>query len=200
MLELDSCGVHFLDLIFCGGSRAQLPSPARCFRLRSGRRCRLRPRRLAKAPVPIDFAFGARIQSDYNFRGISQSNHKPSPQAYGELQLFDNFLYFGVNYYRVDSADQAAGRDRPHRRHPPEVGDAHFRPRLHLLLLPGRAAAVRPDLQRLSSRRRTPTSSSLPRRRPGPSTTQWTVGGGVFHAWDWLGTGAPGTYVNVTAK
>jgi hypothetical protein len=56
----------------------------------------------AKAPVLIDFAFGARIATDYNFRGISQSNHDPSPQAYGELQLFDNFLYFGVNYYRVD--------------------------------------------------------------------------------------------------
>ena len=28
----------------------------------------------------------------------------------------------------------------------------------------------------------------------------WTVGGGVFYAWDWLGTGAPGTYVNGTAK
>ena len=55
-----------------------------------------------KAPVPIDLTFGARIQSDYNFRGISQSNHKPSPQSYGELQLFDNFLYFGLNYYRTD--------------------------------------------------------------------------------------------------
>src|SRR5215210_5015898 len=55
-----------------------------------------------KAPVLIDFAFGARIATDYNFRGISQSNHDPSPQAYGELQLFDSFLYFGVNYYRTD--------------------------------------------------------------------------------------------------
>ena len=41
----------------------------------------------------IGFAFGARLQSDYNFRGISQSNHEPSPQTYGEVQLFDNFLY-----------------------------------------------------------------------------------------------------------
>ena len=29
-------------------------------------------------PNPWDFAFGAGIQSDYIFRGITQSNHKPS--------------------------------------------------------------------------------------------------------------------------
>ena len=50
----------------------------------------------------IGFAFGARLQTDYNFRGISQSNHEPSPQTYGEVQLFDNFLYGGIAIYKVD--------------------------------------------------------------------------------------------------
>ncbi len=35
-----------------------------------------------KAPPPVvspwDIAFGAAIMSDYNFRGITQSNHRPS--------------------------------------------------------------------------------------------------------------------------
>ena len=29
---------------------------------------------------------------------------------------------------------------------------------------------------------------------------RWTLGAGVFHAWDWLGSGAPATYANLTAK
>ena len=35
-------------------------------------------------PNPWDVAFGAGIQSDYIFRGVSQSNHKPSVNAYFE--------------------------------------------------------------------------------------------------------------------
>ena len=56
----------------------------------------------APTSTPIDFAFGGRIASDYNFRGISQSDHHFSPQGYGELQLFDNFFYAGVAGYGVD--------------------------------------------------------------------------------------------------
>ncbi len=40
-----------------------------------------------KAPPPVafdpwDIAFGSSIASDYIFRGITQSNHKPSVSAY----------------------------------------------------------------------------------------------------------------------
>ena len=38
----------------------------------------------APAPSPFDVAFGATLVSDYNFRGITQSNHKPSVWAYFE--------------------------------------------------------------------------------------------------------------------
>ena len=57
---------------------------------------------VALGAKPIDFAFGFRLASDYNFRGISQSNRDPSPQGYVELQLLDNLLYAGVAGYRVD--------------------------------------------------------------------------------------------------
>ena len=33
---------------------------------------------------PWDFAFGSALMSDYIFRGITQSNHKPSVAAYFE--------------------------------------------------------------------------------------------------------------------
>jgi Bacterial protein of unknown function (Gcw_chp) len=38
----------------------------------------------APPPNPWDFAFGSGLMSDYNFRGISQSAHKPSVAAYFE--------------------------------------------------------------------------------------------------------------------
>ena len=43
-----------------------------------------------KAPPPVafdpwDIAFGAGIVSDYLFRGVTLSNHKPSVTAYFEL-------------------------------------------------------------------------------------------------------------------
>jgi uncharacterized protein (TIGR02001 family) len=38
----------------------------------------------APPPSPWDFAFGSGLMSDYNFRGISQSAHKPSVAAYFE--------------------------------------------------------------------------------------------------------------------
>src|SRR5919199_2181544 len=59
------------------------------------------PPAAAAASTPIDFAFGARVQTDYNFRGISQSDRRPSASGYGELQLFDNFVYAGVAAYAV---------------------------------------------------------------------------------------------------
>ncbi|ANY82524.1 hypothetical protein BB934_30035 (plasmid) [Microvirga ossetica] len=40
----------------------------------------------AAAPVPsaFDFAFGAHLQSDYNFRGISQSDRHPTRSGLGQ--------------------------------------------------------------------------------------------------------------------
>ena len=38
----------------------------------------------AAAPSPWDIAFGSALMSDYVFRGITQSNHKPSVAAYFE--------------------------------------------------------------------------------------------------------------------
>ncbi len=167
----------------------------------------------AKAPVLIDFAFGARIATDYNVRGISQSNHDPSPQAYGELQLFDNFLYFGTNYYRTDLPTKPQA----------EIDlTGGVRPKLGPLTFDfGYTYYYYPDERRLVN-----YFTTVPYALPDgtvflappfftPRNTDflelaakvswaindaWTVGSGVFYAWDWLGTGAPGTYVNGTAK
>jgi uncharacterized protein (TIGR02001 family) len=61
----------------------------------------------AAAPSPFDIGFGAAIASDYNFRGISQSDRGPSPFAYFEPRFNvskDFQLYAGIAGYGVDLA------------------------------------------------------------------------------------------------
>jgi uncharacterized protein (TIGR02001 family) len=45
------------------------------------------PRPVAAPVSPWDWAFGAALMSDYNFRGISQSNRGPSVTAYSETRF-----------------------------------------------------------------------------------------------------------------
>jgi uncharacterized protein (TIGR02001 family) len=55
-------------------------------------------------PSPWDWAFGAALMSDYNFRGISQSNKGPSVTAYSETRYNVNSnwqLYAGQQYWAV---------------------------------------------------------------------------------------------------
>jgi uncharacterized protein (TIGR02001 family) len=67
------------------------------------------PVKAAKAPpapaTPVfDIAFGAWVGSDYNFRGVSQSNRKASGGAYVEPQLNTPVgqLYVGTAIARID--------------------------------------------------------------------------------------------------
>jgi uncharacterized protein (TIGR02001 family) len=66
----------------------------------------------AMAPMsPWDIAFGAALMSDYNFRGITQSNHKPSVAAYFEPRYnFNDSLqgYVGVSGESISFPNRAA--------------------------------------------------------------------------------------------
>jgi hypothetical protein len=58
----------------------------------------------AVAESPWDWAFGGALLSDYNFRGISQSNRGPSGTVYSETRFNatpDWQLYFGQQYWAV---------------------------------------------------------------------------------------------------
>ena len=60
---------------------------------------------------PWDIGFGAALMSDYNFRGITQSNHKPSVAAYFEPRYnFNENLqaYVGVAGESISFPNQAA--------------------------------------------------------------------------------------------
>jgi hypothetical protein len=62
------------------------------------------PVKAVEAPSPWDWAFGGALMSDYNFRGISQSNKGPSVTAYSETRYNVNAdwqLYAGAQYWAV---------------------------------------------------------------------------------------------------
>jgi hypothetical protein len=64
-----------------------------------------------ETPSPWDVAFGSALMTDYNFRGISQSNRKPSVSAYFEPRYNVNKdfqLYAGVSGESIDFPNHAA--------------------------------------------------------------------------------------------
>src|ERR1700761_9519193 len=71
----------------------------------------------AKAPPPVafdpwDIAFGSAIMSYYVFRGVTQSNHKPSVAAYFEPRYNvtkDLQLYVGTSAESISFPNRAAG-------------------------------------------------------------------------------------------
>ena len=61
---------------------------------------------------PWDFAFGSAIMNDYIFRGITQSNHKPSVAAYFEPRYNvtkDFQFYVGMSGESISFPNRAAG-------------------------------------------------------------------------------------------
>jgi len=66
---------------------------------------------VAPDPPAWDLAFGSAIASDYIFRGVTQSNHKPSVAAYFEPRYNinkDNQLYVGIGGASIDFPNRAA--------------------------------------------------------------------------------------------
>jgi uncharacterized protein (TIGR02001 family) len=150
------------------------------------------------ASTPVDFIFGARIQSDYNFRGISQSNRKPSLQGYFEAQAFDNLLYAGIAAYQVDLPTRPGAEIDLTAGIRPKFGPLqfdfggiyYFYPNERRLIddLGTYYSVGNSDFLELAGKVSYTYKESL------------TVGANVFHAWDWLGSGARATYVSGTLK
>src|SRR6478609_6957473 len=63
------------------------------------------------APSPFDIAFGAAVMNDYVFRGVTQSNHKPSGALYVEPRYNitkELQLYVGVSAESIDFPNDAS--------------------------------------------------------------------------------------------
>lgn len=148
------------------------------------------------APVPFDFVVGARGLTDYNFRGISQSNGNPAVQAYGELQFMDNFFYVGVAGSSVDLATKPSMEIDLTFGIRPKFGDFTFDF--------GGIGYIYPNETQLIYNNTiwTPKNTDM-FELAGKGAYTWedlTVGANVFWTWNWLGTGAQGTYTSLTAK
>ena len=99
-------------------------------------------RMVAPPPPPAwDLAFGSAIASDYVWRGITQSNHKPSVAAYFEPRYNINKdlqLYVGIGGGEHLVPEPRRGRGRLLRRYPADLRQALVRLRRLVLLVPGR--------------------------------------------------------------
>lgn len=155
------------------------------------------------APVPpsitwIDAAISIKGVTDYNFRGISQSDRKPGAQGSVELQFYDNLFYVGVFGASIDLATRPAA----------EVDFfAGIRPKFGPLTFDfGVIQYYYPSEKQYIDRAGTFWTPKNTDFTEAVGKVSWavndafTLGGNVFYAWDWLGTGASGTYASVTAK
>ena len=147
----------------------------------------------AEAPL-IDFVFGARIQSNYIFRGISQSDNRESGQTYFEAQYLDNLFYTGFATYKVDlptrpsmEFDLTAGIR-------PKWGPVTFDFGIIYYNYPGETPLFgAPPLANTDF-------LEFAAKANWAVNDAFSIGANVFYAGNWLGTHADGTYVSGTAK
>ena len=168
----------------------------------------------AMAPPPPppsmwDIAFGAALMSDYNFRGISQSNRGPSVTAYSETRFNpwkDLQFYVGSQYYAVTLPTNPTAEVDLY---------AGFRPTFGPLALDFGYIYYYYPKETGHSTDPLATFPPYPNGNVTYNNTDfwevyakgvWTVndaiafGGNVYYSPSWLKTGAPGTFASATAK
>ena len=119
---------------------------------------------------PWDVAFGGAIMNDYIFRGVTQSNHKPSVAAYFEPRYNVNKdlqLYVGVSAESISFANRAAAEVDIYGGIRPTFGAFAFDIGVWGYLYPGGSCADNVLDRRHSRRRRLQRQHDhdLPRRR-----------------------------------
>ncbi|MDE2602339.1 MAG: TorF family putative porin, partial [Bradyrhizobium sp.] len=103
------------------------------------------PLKAEKAPAafdPWDIAFGAAVMNDYVFRGVTQSNHRPSVTAYFEPRYNVNKdlqLYIGTSAESISFANRAAAEVDVYGGIRPTFGAAAFDLATRLRRLAGQA-------------------------------------------------------------
>lgn len=150
----------------------------------------------AAASVPettlVDFVVGAKWMSDYNFRGISQSNRDPSAMAYGELQLFDNFVYAGIAAYRVDLPTRPAAEVDITGGFRPKFGAFTFDIGFTYYYYPSERPLIGPDTTIFSVRNT--DFLEYGGKVTYAATDDLSLTGGAYHTHNFLGSHANATY------
>jgi uncharacterized protein (TIGR02001 family) len=157
-----------------------------------------------------DIAFGSAIMNDYVFRGVTQSNHKPSVAAYFEPRYNINpnlQLYVGTSFESISFANRAAAEVDIYGGIRPTFGAFAFDFGVWGYLYPGGhcvGAVVCPVGSEVL-----PNGNVMKKDvsfYEGYAKVTWTIndtfslGGNVFYTPSFLNSGADGTYASITGK
>lgn len=167
-------------------------------------------------PSPWDIAFGAGIASDYNFRGISQSDRKPSVNAYFEPRYNitpDVQLYGGIGGYSIDFPNRPTAEIDLYGGIRPTFGKLAFDFGIWYYWYPGgqcfNAAVVGECAVNAGAFAGLPNGNIIKKdvsfveyfaKLNYAVNDAFGVGIAVYYDPNWLNTGADGTYVSGTAK
>lgn len=176
---------------------------------------------VVEAVSPWDVAFGAAIMSDYVFRGVTQSNHKPSVTAYFEPRYNINKdlqLYAGSSFESISFANRAAAEVDIYGGIRPTFGPVAFDFGVWGYLYPGGQCADNILTGGVPGGGVCPVDTNTIFLANGNVMKKdvsfyevygkvnytfndyFTMGGNVFYSPNFLNTGADGTYASVTAK
>jgi uncharacterized protein (TIGR02001 family) len=163
------------------------------------------PSRKGAPPVPVapsitwfDIAVSVKGMTDYNFRGISQTDRKPAIQGGAELQIYDNLFYVGVYASNVDLATSPPAEIDFYGGIRPKFGPVTVDLGVWQYYYPGEKAYI--DTAGVFWTPKNTDYTEVYGKVSYNFEDKLIVGANLFYAWDWLGTGATGTYGSVTAK
>jgi uncharacterized protein (TIGR02001 family) len=159
---------------------------------------------------PWDIAFGGALMSDYNFRGISQSDRGPSVTAYVETRynVNPNFqLYAGSQYWAVDLPTHPSCECDFYAGIRPTVGPVAFDlgfiyywyPRERQVFLDGGAATF-VNTGTAWTFKDTDYWEVYGKVTWDVIKDRFALGANFYYSPDWLGSGASGFYASGTAK
>ncbi len=146
----------------------------------------------------FDIAVNIKGQTDYNFRGISQTDRKPGIGGGAELQIYDNLFYAGIYGSSVDLATRPSAEVDFYGGIRPKFGDLAFDLGVMQYYYPREKQLI--DWTGVYWTPKNTDFTEVYGKVSYVFAGSLTLGGNVFYAWDWLGTGADGTYASVTAK
>lgn len=162
---------------------------------------------------PWDIAFGSAIMSDYVFRGVTQSNHKPSVTAYFEPRYNINpnlQLYVGSSFESISFTNRAAAEVDIYGGIRPTFGPVAFDFGVWGYLYPGGQCidngagncgpGVFEVLPNFGSMKKDVSFYEVYGKVNYTFNDYFTLGGNVFYSPNFLNTGADGTYASITGK
>jgi hypothetical protein len=165
------------------------------------------------AASPWDIAFGAALLSDYNFRGISQSDRGPSVTAYSELRYNVNpnlQLYLASQYWAVDLPTHPSCECDIFGGVRPTIGPLQFdfgamyywypRERQVFLTGPFPSPATFVNTGFVWTLRNTDFWEVYGKVTWEAIKDRFTVGANVYYSPSWLNSDADGTFASLTAK